>query len=59
MKPITILLAGLCALACTAQTGTQTLTQWTLQQEGGDVVYNVTVPSTVAGALNEIGRAHV
>ena len=55
MKPITILLAGLCALACTAQTGTQTLTQWTLQQEGGDVIYNVTVPSTVAGALNEAG----
>jgi len=31
------------------------LTQWTLQQEGSSLKYNVTVPCTVAGALNEAG----
>ena len=31
------------------------LTQWTLQQEGQKARYQVTVPCTVAGALNEAG----
>ena len=31
------------------------LSKWTLQQEGSKQKYNVTVPCTVAGALNEAG----
>ena len=31
------------------------LTQWTLQREGQKTVYQVNVPCTVAGALNEAG----
>ena len=33
----------------------ESLKQWTLQQEGSSVKYDVTVPCTVAGALNEAG----
>ena len=41
-------------LAC-ASAHAGTLTQWTLQQKGKKQSYKVTVPCTVAGALNEAG----
>ena len=42
-------------LAC-ASAGAQELTQWTLQREGSRQSIKVTVPCTVAGALNEAGK---
>ena len=44
-------------LACSCLGGGQEgpLTQWTLRQEGQSAEYTVTVPCTVAGALNEAG----
>lgn len=42
-------------LAACASSQPGPLTQWTLQREGGKESYKVTVPCTVAGALNEAG----
>ena len=54
MKNIALFLSLMMLIGCTtSQAGP--LTQWTLQQEGSSVTYNVQVPCTVAGALNEAG----
>ena len=45
---LVVLLVSLSGLA-------QPLTQWTLQRAGDTQTFSVTVPSTVAGALNEAG----
>ena len=43
-------------LAMTAcKSGPMELTDWTMYREGDDVTYDVRVPCTVAGALNEAG----
>ena len=43
------------ALAFSAPAGAEELKDWTLQRDDGGKKYNVTVPSTVAGALNQAG----
>ena len=50
-KTLTILAA---ILAVTLASATD-LTSWKMQREGSKTVYDVTVPCTVAGALNEVG----
>jgi len=42
-------------MGCTAAPQLDVLTDWTLQQQGGGPKYQVKVPCTVAGALNEAG----
>lgn len=41
--------------SCSAGIGEQTLTSWTLQKEGSDEAISVTVPTTVAAALDDNG----
>lgn len=52
MKRIALILTILAAASCCADGN---LTDWTLRREGTGQVYKVTVPCTVAGALNEAG----
>ena len=51
MKRIALLLSLLLTIGAAAQP----LTQWTMHRQGDNKTYNVTVPTTVAGALNEAG----
>ena len=48
-------LISMIAVACGSLDATGPLSRWTLQQEGSDTRYEVTVPCTVAGALNQAG----
>ena len=52
MKKTLAILAAI--LAATLSSATD-LTSWKMQREGSKTVYDVTVPCTVAGALNEAG----
>ena len=52
MKRIALILSVIAAVSCSAA---YDITNWTLQREGSQQTYNVKVPSTVAGALNEAG----
>ena len=53
MKRIILSLTAVLAACTLAAAGN--ITNWTMQKEGSKVSYNVTVPCTVAGALNEAG----
>ncbi len=55
MKPIVLLSSILISLACVPVAGQGRLTEWTLHQADSPQQYNVTVPCTVAGALNQAG----
>ena len=55
MKPATLLLTTLLMASCTVFQSPQQLTQWSMQQEGADEIYQVTAPTTVAGALHRAG----
>ena len=55
MKRIALLAMLLSLAACGKAPSSGPLTQWTLQREGDAHKYQVSVPSTVAGALNEAG----
>ncbi len=55
MKPATLLLTTLLMASCTVFQNPLQLTQWSMQQEGADEIYQVTAPSTVAGALHRAG----
>ena len=52
MKRISVLFAALC-IAFGAQAGE--LVNWKMQKQGDRHAYDVTVPCTVAGALNQAG----
>ena len=52
MKKTLTILAALLAFTFASATD---LTGWKMQREGSKTVYDVTVPCTVAGALNEVG----
>ena len=54
MKRFSLLLALAMAVACNSRPDVQ-LTRWHLQQSGSETVYEVTVPCTIAGALNAAG----
>ena len=49
------LLASLLSNAANAAGASRELTNWTLKKEGSSTTYKVTVPCTVAGALNQAG----
>ena len=56
MKHVTILLTTLLMIAaCTTPQASFQLTQWDMQQEGASEIYQVTAPTTVAGALHRAG----
>ena len=57
MKRTAILGAILLVVAaCSTRPSDELLTSWTLQQEGSQKIYSVTVPCTVAGALSAAGE---
>ena len=56
MKHVTIILTTLLMIAaCTTPQASLQLTQWDMQQEGASEIYQVTAPTTVAGALHRAG----
>ena len=55
MKKFPVLSLLAFCLACTSAPVTDTLTDWTLRQEGSSKEYPAKVPATVAGALNAAG----
>ena len=55
MKPATLLLTTLLMASCTVSQSPLQLTQWSMQQEGATEIYQVTAPTTVAGALHRAG----
>ncbi len=55
MKPATLLLTTLLMASCTVTQNPMQLTQWSMQQEGAAEIYQVTAPTTVAGALHRAG----
>ena len=55
MKRFSFLLALALLLSCSSHPDVQ-LTRWHMQQAGSDKVYEVTVPCTVAGALDAAGE---
>ena len=55
MKRLSIFFAALSLLACAPAPQQGMLTDWTLQQQGARQQYQVSVPCTVAGALNQAG----
>ena len=52
MKRIALILTVIAAVSCSAA---YDITSWTLHREGSQQTYDVKVPCTVAGALNEAG----
>ena len=55
MKHYTIISVLALCLACSAPAPVGELTDWTMKPESSSVSYDVKVPCTVAGALNEAG----
>ena len=55
MKNVTFLLTTLLMASCTVSQKPLQLTQWSMQQEGAAEIYQVTAPTTVAGALHRAG----
>ena len=55
MKRLSIFFVALSLLACAPAPQQGMLTDWTLQQQGACQQYQVSVPCTVAGALNQAG----
>lgn len=55
MKQIMLLTVMSFLIGCTALPQSGLLTDWTLQRQDGGPAYQVTVPTTVAGALNQAG----
>ena len=57
MKRLSLFLVLALAAACGTPTPSEVkLTRWQLQQAGSSTVYDVKVPTTVAGALNAAGE---